>query len=63
MKITKLLFIVVARYRVGRVQRRTADADPARHCGNVPAVVTASGKVLPTRWANLSFRAADRLSI
>lgn len=29
---------------------------PAAATVNVPAVVTASGKVLPTRWANLSFQ-------
>ncbi|MBI5563972.1 MAG: efflux RND transporter periplasmic adaptor subunit [Chloroflexi bacterium] len=34
---------------------------PVASTVNVPAVVTASGKVLPTRWANLSFQTGGAL--
>ncbi len=34
---------------------------PVASTVNVPAVVTASGKVLPTRWANLSFQSGGAL--
>ena len=51
-----LLTLILAACSTGQVT-----PTPTASTVNVPAVVTASGKVLPTRWANLSFQTSGAL--
>src|SRR5512135_3688690 len=62
MKQTYILVLVLAMVALTACSSASqATPTPAASTANVPAVVTASGKVLPARWANMSFQTGGLL--